>query len=581
MDSPRVLGRTRPRTWLRLSIALNALAFLALLHTARLPPGFGPTWVPQLGGSGGHDHDGGPVAFALDPFAGPKQRHAGAGGGHAVFATPLHRPAGAGRREAADEVDDDDDVEDDEVVDGSAVGEVPRGQQDTCTLCGAAPELCNELGADFLVRSVGHEGSNARLRRFLAKLRRGEAVTIATVGGSVSTGHGLMVHDARTAPSNMHRRIFDRLSARFPSPWARAHASERAGAAAEDGTHAFGALVGGADGAARSEGKHAFVNGAIPASGANYFSMCFAEHIPHDADLVLVELAINDQFALSSFESYERLTRALLDLPNQPAVLDMHVFALMFDTVALGGDLHHSLAQYYDLPVVSLRNPLLPRILKNHSMVYDWFNNAGSEIDLRHLGTYGHRVVGDLVSAYIDKQLCEMDAIEAAVGTTDVDVLYPIEPVPRILLTMKYDEDTVVPVMRPNCFTTAGEKSPLVPAEQTGWREWSWKDKKYWIAETPGSRISFKFSTVLGTVKLFYLRSREFGLGSVSCWVDDDAAAAVRIDGYWTYPFNTGQEADVRKDLKPGEHTLHCELKDHTLDPAGGKEFRIIGVFSY
>lgn len=36
--------------------------------------------------------------------------------------------------------------------------------------------------------------------------------------------------------------------------------------------------------------------------------------------------------------------------------------------------------------------------------------------------------------------------------------------------------------------------------------------------------------------------------------------------------------AEVRNDLEPGEHTLHCELLDTTADPGGGKEFRIISV---
>lgn len=36
-------------------------------------------------------------------------------------------------------------------------------------------------------------------------------------------------------------------------------------------------------------------NGAVPSTGSNYFSMCFLEHIDADADLVVLELGINDQ----------------------------------------------------------------------------------------------------------------------------------------------------------------------------------------------------------------------------------------------------------------------------------------------
>ena len=35
---------------------------------------------------------------------------------------------------------------------------------------------------------------------------------------------------------------------------------------------------------------------------------------------------------------------------------------------------------------------------------------------------------------------------------------------------------------------------------------------------------------------------------------------------------------EIRRDLEPGEHLLHCELLEETLDPQGRREFRIISV---
>ena len=37
------------------------------------------------------------------------------------------------------------------------------------------------------------------------------------------------------------------------------------------------------------------INGAVPATGSDYFAMCFGEHIDKDVDLVILEIAINDQ----------------------------------------------------------------------------------------------------------------------------------------------------------------------------------------------------------------------------------------------------------------------------------------------
>lgn len=100
------------------------------------------------------------------------------------------------------------------------------------------------------------------------------------------------------------------------------------------------------------------------------------------------------------------------------------------------------------------------------------------------------------------------------------------------------------------------------------------------VADKPGSSISAKFTTTMGIVELYHLASREFGLGSVECWVDNAIDRRVRIDGYWGSEANIGRTQVVRSDLTPGEHEIHCKLLDSTRDPGGGKEFRIIGGMS-
>jgi hypothetical protein len=68
--------------------------------------------------------------------------------------------------------------------------------------------------------------------------------------------------------------------------------------------------------------------------------------------------------------------------------------------------------------------------------------------------------------------------------------------------------------------------------------------QNYLVADVPGSTISFAFTTAIGTVDLYFLRSKEFGLGNVRCWVDDDVDNAVKLEGYWTNGANIGQWVD-------------------------------------
>lgn len=53
-----------------------------------------------------------------------------------------------------------------------------------CGMCDVAPELCVELGWKKMNRAVAFEGSNARLRRVLRKMKAGEPWVMGVIGGS-------------------------------------------------------------------------------------------------------------------------------------------------------------------------------------------------------------------------------------------------------------------------------------------------------------------------------------------------------------------------------------------------------------
>lgn len=98
-------------------------------------------------------------------------------------------------------------------------------------------------------------------------MRRGEPFTIGVIGGSVSTGHGLYTPGGEQySPENMHSVFFDYLNSTFPAP--------------------EGSVIK----TSHVPGKNAFVNGAEPARGSDYYSMCNQLHVPTDADLIVVEL---------------------------------------------------------------------------------------------------------------------------------------------------------------------------------------------------------------------------------------------------------------------------------------------------
>lgn len=152
---------------------------------------------------------------------------------------------------------------------------------------------------------------------------------------------------------------------------------------------------------------------------------------------------------------------------------------MIFDNIATGGDLHLGTAEYYDIPTLSLRNIFLPRLLEDTEAIKNLFCKDRKEprtdldvYDLRHVCEWGHRIAGNLTSAYIDMQLCEMDRIEAAAGHSRMDKLYPLPKLPRQGYNERFEVGKTVPKLKPNCFTMNAKKNKLVPSKTDGWREW-------------------------------------------------------------------------------------------------------------
>ncbi|KAL0250672.1 hypothetical protein I308_102855 [Cryptococcus tetragattii IND107] len=467
-----------------------------------------------------------------------------------------------------------------------------------------------EYGRTNLRLARGYEGSHERMRLLLQKIMRGEPLTISAIGGSVTKGHQVWDNEI------WFHKFWEWLT-------------EFAG---ED-----------------VEIKE--VNGAAPATGSDYFSFCFPLHIPSNSDLVLVELAVNDEGIPEHVENMENLLRGLLDLPSKPAV--MLVEAMAFSNGGMGGGggrMHLPVAQYYDVPVINQRLPLVNHFARHPQLVrpyfaQDWWGNP----DTRHINSHGHRDLGMLVASFVKDVACEMfseptfhvqppssfEALsivalaqppqtedkedadaedellaseqkrwpeqsrswrknsteeqpigELMPGLWSSPIEYGMLPRLRVLEGWNPHLDYSVPPFHPTCLSTRAREPRfnLTPSANEGWEYWvhpEHLDKPYLIARTPGARVSFELETSVGIVKMYALKSKTFGLGTVECWVDEERRKSVRIEGYWDNGnVNIGRFAPIRDNLQPGKHTVTCELLEETSDPGGGHEFRMISMMS-
>jgi hypothetical protein len=193
-------------------------------------------------------------------------------------------------------------------------------------------------------------------------------------------------------------------------------------------------------------------NGAIGGTISTYLETCFGEHMDDDVDLVVIEMAINDQRLDGLVKSYENLMRAIFDLPKSPAIIHLQVcFRLaLSQCIRLSARLDNSFKLHRNchgrrraprsrpvlrysrhqvwrsvssvtahsdiLSTSSVRNIVLPHILsttqrslKDTTVEDYWFHhNGGGDIDLRHMNLNGHRICADMLSAFTQKMYCEV-----------------------------------------------------------------------------------------------------------------------------------------------------------------------------
>ncbi|KAJ3723604.1 hypothetical protein DFJ43DRAFT_648958 [Lentinula guzmanii] len=470
------------------------------------------------------------------------------------------------------------------------INAVTEPEPQYCNYCTITDDICKRYGSFNLARSRAYEGPNARLKRVLRKLHSGQKIKIGIIGGSVSGGHGL--RDYRTNWSSLYAQYIRETF----SP---------------------------------ENVEVELINGSVGATVSDYMETCLLEHIPEDVDLVVIELAINDMRLEQLAMGYENLIRAIFALPKQPAIINLQIMALMFSRITMGGDLHTAVAQYYDTPIVSVRNVLLPHIFRSTELnssdtsVEDyWFHhNADGAIDLRHLGVNGHRILADLLISFTSRVACEDWHEEQAASHPDSRnefvggfawAPYPedrfensvtpslpnpnegqdvSEYIPRQSLFQKYDHTTRLLPAKPSCqIASPNAKHPLAPLPYPLSTEgpdafalWSHPknpDKIWLTGRKPGTKVAFRVRTsALGRVRVTYLRSEGYGLGSAWCWVGEEREKGQRLDGWWHLTnIHVANTHIIAEHLLPGDHILSCEILKETADPGGGTEFRIVAV---
>ncbi|KAM0749799.1 hypothetical protein T439DRAFT_326695 [Meredithblackwellia eburnea MCA 4105] len=414
----------------------------------------------------------------------------------------------------------------------------------SCEVCVADPTnpLC-EYGLDNVRLSRSYQGSGFRVRKVIEKALRGETVRIGIIGASVSCGHGLR------GRQKWFEAFLEDFKKMFP--------------------------------------KTKLYDGSSPGMNSQFYSYCFESLLPRDLDLYLVELDINNEMKDETYNADDQLMRGLLGLPQEPAVIRVSVFALAFADLARGLASGLLLSQYFDIPMIGIRNFLLPHLLDNPDKTAVFFSrDQNDNTDLRHIGDLSHKALGDMLAIYMREQVCEVKRRErlpprksAAVWPSEVG----LGKLPRMHIWDRFDSGKLAAPVNPICAFLGSETRPLVHVKsktEGKWRREDWNGKSALTSSEVGARAVFEFT---GTkVGVFVWKNNGAGNlikpGMAGCWIDDEMPKALLVDAYTDEEAAGSKWTLVAEGLPYGKHTLSCEILSGSS--TDGHDFRILGVAS-
>ena len=359
-----------------------------------------------------------------------------------------------------------------------------------CAVCPAHGGDWNyTLAPRHLAKGVAYEGSGAALRQLVRTLNEGQPVTVTALGGSVTRGHGGPPGSGdhtQGHPGSWSRLVFDYIAQRWPNK------------------------------------DNLYVNGAVPATGSQHFATCLKYHMHPRSNLVLLEFAVNDGGSgPSGSETVIRRIRAASTTRTGPAILFVNYHdgwfgangaghgdvwkPRFFDADHISEAVFNSVAQYYDVSSLSMRNALLVDDMRNVS----GFNYATFANNWNHPNEIGHRMMADLVIYVLNRTATAMERGDVP---HDDDLLPRATWLPPPLV-----EGNTAEQVTPTCHF--GEDLHKLVTRSDGWVYVPDGEKPGFQANVSGSILELELGQVHHVVVLSHLRSwtPDMGGADISC----------------------------------------------------------------
>lgn len=359
-------------------------------------------------------------------------------------------------------------------------------------------DLSKGLTDAMYERAVVSEGNKARLAKAMKKAANGEDITVGVIGGSITQGSSATDHN------NCYAELFHKYWVeKFP------------------------------------QSNVNFVNAGI--GGTNSYlgvHRVDTQLLDSKPDVVIVEFSVNDTDKLMNKYSYDSLVRKILNCDSQPAVM------LLFTTQEDGTSLwetHKEIGAAYDLPMLSYRAVVYPEVSAG---TLDWKDISPDNI---HPNDEGHKLIGQLVSRYLDSVYDDLDNIDDSSVAFDIPaytadyykdakMLGASDITPREISGFEQGGNSVYPELFPDNFVTESE----------GY---------------------LKFETECKCLGFFYLKKVDGKGGKYDVYVDGERKGTLDADfkGGWG---NYGETQQILISKDSEKHTVEIKLAEGSTNTA-------------
>ena len=374
-------------------------------------------------------------------------------------------------------------------------------------------------------------GNNARIKEVIRKAQAGEDVTLAYIGGSITSG-------GNASPNS--------------NCYAQVSAKKFAAAYGKDGGENVHFINAGMHGTPSDIGVVRYqrdVIGRLP-EGSDH------------ADILFIEFAVNDYQCATAGGGYEGLIRGALE-DGSAVVLVFSVFQTMNRVCEMD---YRKYGERYELPMISMGDAIAK--FAEVDGFNDWYYSDGL-----HPNNDGHLLMADCIMQLIDK----IDKEEAEEdNVTDVNAIAPVttsayQGYKMIDSTTKKKDDAAIISINAGGFSGKDTAVPYFGYEYKDGKDAPWFADN-WMHTASGGDDPLKLKVNCSSMLIVYKISSQATFGQADLYIDGKKTETLNC--YDASGWNYGKVCIALNEKEAAEHTIELKMASGSEN----KQFTVMAI---